>query len=99
MHAKKSQLGNEFWVRALHTAFYISHRCLTVSLPKGETTFEMFFGEKPDLSNMKIFGCIAFKHIETHQDKFSDKATKEVFVGFSEDSEAYILHNPYSIKT
>ena len=59
----------------------------------------MFFGKKPDLSNLKVFGCTAFKHIETHQDKLSDKATKEVFVGYSEDSEAYILYNPYSKKT
>ena len=59
----------------------------------------MFFGKKPDLPNLKVFGCTAFKHIETHQDKLSDKATKEVFVGYSEDSEAYILNNPYSKKT
>ena len=48
---------------------------------------------------MKVFGCTAFKHIETHQDKLSDNATNEVFVGYSEDSEAYILYNPYSKKT
>ena len=96
---KTAKLGTEFWVRALHTAFYISNRCLTVSLPKSKTPFEMFFGKKPDLSNLKVFGCTAFKHIETHQDKLSDKATKEVFVGYSEDSEAYISYNPYSKKT
>ena len=96
---KRAKLGNEFWVRALHTAFYISDRCLTVSLPKGKTPFEMFFGEKPYRSNLKVFECTAFKQIETHQDKLSDKATKEVFVGYSEDSEAYILYNPYSKKT
>ena len=45
---------------------------------------------------MKVFGCTAFKHID--QDKFSYKVTKEVFVGYSEDSEAYILYNPYSKK-
>ena len=77
---KTAKLGNEFRVRALHTAFYISNRCLTVSLPKGKTPFEMFFGKKPDLSNLKVFGCTAFKHIETHQDKLSDKATKEVLL-------------------
>ena len=98
-NGKRSAKINEFWVRALHTAFYISNRCLTVSLPKGKTPFEMFFGKKPDLSNLKVFGCTAFKHIEKHQDKLSNKATKKVFVGYSEDSEAYILYNPYSKKT
>ena len=42
----------------------------------------MFFGEKKTvLSNLKVFGCTAFKHIETHQDKLSDKTAKESFVG------------------
>ena len=59
----------------------------------------MFFSGKPDLSNLKVSGCTAFKHIETHQDKFSNKATKEIFVGYSKDSEAYILYNPYSKMT
>ena len=59
----------------------------------------MFFGEKPNLSIMKDFGCNGFEHIETHQDKFSDKAPKEVSVGFSEDFEANILYNPPSKKT
>ena len=39
---KTAKLGNEFWVRALHTAFYISNRCLTVSLPKGNTKRQTF---------------------------------------------------------
>ena len=83
---KTTEFGNEFCVRALHTAFYISKRSLTASLPEGKTPFEMFFGEKPDLSNLIVSGCTAFKHIETHQNKFSDKVIKEVFVGYSEAS-------------
>ena len=96
---KMAKLGIEFWVWTLHNAFYISNRCLAVSLPKGKTPFEMFFGEKPDLCNLKVFGCTVFKHNETHQDILSDEATKEAFVGYSEDSEAYILYNPYDEKT
>ena len=59
----------------------------------------MFFGDKPDLFKLQVFGCTAFKHIETQQDKLSDETTKEVSVGYSENSEAYILYNPYSKKT
>ena len=52
---KTAKPGSEFWVRALHTAFYSSTRCLTDSLPKGKTYFGMFAGEKPHLSNLKFF--------------------------------------------
>ena len=79
---KTVNIGVEFWVRALHTAFYISNRCLASSLPKGKMPFGMYFGEKLDRSNSKVFGSIAFKHNETHQDEFSDKATEELFLVF-----------------
>ena len=83
-----------------YTLLYISNPFLSVGLPKSKILFEMFFfAEKPALSSLKVFGCTAFKHIETHQFKLSDKATKKVFVGFFEDSEAYILDYPYSKKT
>ena len=74
--SKTAKLGNEFWVRAIHTAFYTSNRCLTGSLPKGKTSTALYFGEQPDVSNLNFFGCTAFKHIETHQDKLSNKTTK-----------------------
>ena len=96
---KAAKLGNGFSVRALHTAFYTSNRCLTVSLSKGKSPFEFFFGEKPGLPNLRVLRCTVFKHIKTHQDKLHNKVTKDVFVGCSENSEAYILHNPYSKKT
>ena len=73
---KTSNFGNEFWIRLLLIAFYISNLCLTVSLPKCKARFETVFGKKPDLSNLKIFGCTAFKHIETHQENLSDKPPK-----------------------
>ena len=59
----------------------------------------MFFSEKPDLSNLIFFGYNFFKHKETHQDKLSERAIKEVFVCYSVDSETYDLYNPYSKKT
>ena len=42
----------------------------------------MFFGEKPDLFNLKVFGCTAFKHIETHQHKLCNKAHKNFLLEF-----------------
>ena len=59
----------------------------------------MFIGDKLDVSKLQVFGYTAFKHIETHQDKLPNEATKEVFFGYSENSERYILYNLYSKKT
>ena len=54
----------------------------------------MFFGEKPDLSNLRSLGCVAYKFIETHQDKLSPNATEELSVGYTPKSNAYILFDP-----
>jgi histone deacetylase 1/2 len=87
-------LPNEFWVRAVDTAFYITNRCLTSSLPAGKTPFELWTGKKPDLSRMKTFGCSAFRYIEVSHGKLNNKATKEVFIGYTPISGTYILYNP-----
>ena len=53
---KQANLPNSFWVRAVDVAFYLTNRCLSGSLPPNKTPFELFYGRKPDLSNLKVFG-------------------------------------------
>ena len=79
--SKMQTFKTKFWARALDIAFYITNRCLTLSLPNRETPFEMFFGKNPDLCNVRVSACLAYKFIGTHQDKLSPKATKYLFVG------------------
>ena len=43
---------------------------------------ENFGGKKPDLSHLKVFGCIAYVHIPDElQTKLGPKAKKCVFIG------------------
>ena len=91
---KTAGMTNEFWVRALDVAFYISNRCKTSSLPEGKTPFELFKRFKPDVKDMRVFGCAAFKLVEVHQPKLADKATSEVFVGYGNSNGSYVLFNP-----
>ena len=87
----RSGLPKELCVRALDVAFYITNRCLTSSLPKGKTPFEMYTGKKADLSHMRIFGCAAFKLEERHRPKLADKASKMYFVGYGPTKDSYLL--------
>jgi hypothetical protein len=49
----------------------------------------------PDLTNLRIFGCLAYVHIESSQrPKFSPKAWQGIFVGYAFDSPAWIVYNP-----
>ena len=55
-------MPKEFWAEAIHTATYV-HNHSPTGLLKDVTPFERLFGQKPDVSNLRVFGRIAFKHI------------------------------------
>jgi hypothetical protein len=59
---------------------------------KGITPFECLYNRKPDVSNLRIFGCIAFAHIPEHmRKKLEEKSRKCVFVGYPERTKGYKL--------
>ena len=62
-HAK---MPVEFWAEAISTAVNLRNSSPTTSLP-GITQFECLFNCKPDVSNLKVFGCLAFAHIPKSQ--------------------------------
>lgn len=55
----------------------------------------MLTGKKLDLSKMWVFGsdCYAYKH---DQKKLDPKGEKEIFVGYSKNSPAYLVYNPHT---
>ena len=78
-HAKMSV---EFWAEAISTAVYLRNHSPSISL-QGITPFECLLNRKPDVSNLKVFGCLAFAHIPKSQHKkFDGKSKKTVFVGY-----------------
>ena len=79
-------------------AFYLTNRCLSGSLPPNKTPFELFYGRKPDLSNLKVFGCSAFRFLEVGVKKLDSKAVKEIFVGYGRTHDSYYLYNPITGK-
>nr|GEY97763.1 ribonuclease H-like domain-containing protein [Tanacetum cinerariifolium] len=42
----------------------------------GKSTFEMIFKTKPNLSNLKVFGCLCFSTVLNNIDKFSSSLNK-----------------------
>ena len=94
LHAAK--LESKFWEEAIATACYIQNRIYHHSLGF-LTPFELWYGYKPHLQNLKIFGCPAFAHIpDTKRKKLDTKAKKAIFVGYGDAHgyKAYRLYNP-----
>jgi 5'-3' exoribonuclease 2 len=50
------------WAEAVATAVYIMNRTPT-STVHGMTPEEKYNGKKPDLSHLKVFGCIAYVYV------------------------------------
>ena len=63
------------------------------------TPEEKFTGVKPDLSHLKVFGCIAYVHVPDElRTKLDPKAEKCVFIGYSLEQKGYRCYNPLTHK-
>lgn len=56
---------------------------LPSSVLKGKSPFEVLFGFKPCLNNLRCFGCLCFATILNNSDKLSSRATKSVLIGYA----------------
>ena len=62
---------------------------------KDKTPYENFIGEIPDVSTLRVFGCTAYMHIpKEKRQKWDQKSSKCIFIGYSICRKAYRLWNP-----
>ena len=85
-------LQNNFWAEAVATAAYVRNRSPTSALSEGVTPYQKWYGRKPNLEHLKVFGCIAYAHVpDSQRRKLDKKAKKFRFVGYSIQSKGYRL--------
>ena len=81
------------WAEAVNTAVYLRNRSPTGVL-KDKTPFECWFGEKPDVSNLRVLGSICFVHTPDNlREKLDPKSTKAIFVGYPLGTKGYKLYD------
>jgi hypothetical protein len=82
------------WVEATSIAMYIQNRCPRDTL-KERTPEEVFSGFKPEVGNIRIFGCPVYIHVpKEKRTKMETSGNKGVFVGYGENSKAYMIYVP-----
>lgn len=86
-----SGLSKEFWGEALSTATYL--RNLSPSrVIDNLTPAQAWTGRKPDVSNLRVFGCKAFAHVPAElRGKLDAKTHKCRMMGYARKSKAYRL--------
>lgn len=55
---QEADLPYELWAEAVQTACYLRNRSATRTI-RGMTPFELFWGIKPNLNHLRVFGCRA----------------------------------------
>jgi len=86
-----ANLPLSYWGMALHTACYIINRSPTTALD-GLTPYELWTGYKPDVSNLRVFGSIAYAPIMNERRiKIQGKGQRCRMLGYLDDSKGYRL--------
>ena len=84
-------LPHEFWGAAMDTACHVYNRIT----PEGDkmSPLELMFGEKPDMSSLRVFGCLAFVHIPKSKRRTLDAVSEPgIFAGYARDSKAWVVY-------
>ncbi|GKA09506.1 zinc finger, CCHC-type containing protein [Tanacetum coccineum] len=95
---KAMKLPLTFWAEAVKHAIYILNRVPTRALVD-KTPYEALYNRKPNLENLRIFGCTAYAKITIpHLKKLDDRSIPMIYLGVEEGSKACRLYDPIAKK-
>nr|GEV61591.1 retrovirus-related Pol polyprotein from transposon TNT 1-94 [Tanacetum cinerariifolium] len=94
----EQSIPQKFWCNAIDTSTYIINK-ISIRRILGKTPYELLRGRKPNLNYFKVFGCKCFiLNTKDYLTKFDPKSYEGVFVGYSQNSKAYIILNKQTMK-
>ena len=86
-------LPKRLWAEAMATACYL--RNLTPSVNKHKSPYEIWTGQRPNVAHLKVFGCVAYVHIDKRKrDKLDLNAKRGIFVGYQRTTKQYRILDP-----
>ena len=91
---KERNVPSELWGEAIRHAVYVLNRLPTRSLSE-MTPHEAWFGKKPYVDYLRVFGCVAYMKVpNVHVKKLDDRSKKVVHLGREPGTKAYRLFDP-----
>jgi hypothetical protein len=83
-------IPQELWAESYSCAVDTLNRTLSSTI--SATPYELWFGRKPKIDHLRIFGCEAYAHIPAcDRRKLDPKSIKCIFVGYCDTTKAYRL--------
>ena len=81
-----------FWAEAVLTAVCLRNRTTTCANQQQLTPFDKWYGHKPNISHLRVFGCAAYCHVPSAERRRLDKkAHRMCFIGYSKNPKGYRL--------
>jgi len=78
----ENELHDNLWAEAIHTAVYLKNRCPTTS--KISTPYQLWTGQRANLSHLIPFGTLAFHHIlKAKRSKWEKNGQESRVVGYA----------------
>ena len=91
-----ASMPKKYWSYAFTTATYLINRLPTPNLSM-ESPYQKLFGEAPNYSKLRVFGCLCFPWLRPYTaHKLEDRSTPCVFLGYSQTQSAYLCLQPTS---
>ena len=94
----EANLPVQFWFHCLTAMVHVLNRSPTAALT-GKTPHEAWHKKKPDVSHLRVWGCLAYVH--TQKDKrtsFGPHMEKCIFVGYPAGYKGWEFYNPVTRK-
>jgi hypothetical protein len=84
----EAEAGPELWPEALATVVYLLNRRAVSGKPS--TPIEMFYGRKPQVSHLRIWGCLAYVKVPDRQlNAFAPTSVQGMFIGYERGTKGY----------
>ena len=82
-------LSNGFWIYAVKAKLH-AYNVTPIKCAGYKTLKELWSSQRPDISHLRVFGCLAWVHIlKKRRHKLQPKAKAMIFVGYEQGSKGY----------
>ena len=91
---REANIHRRYWPEIMKTVAYLKNRTIA-NTQENKTPFEIFFGKKPNVEHMKIYGSRVFVRVPENlrNSKWDNKAELGVLVGYTETGYRVLVNN------
>lgn len=96
--SQTSKTPHFLWIEGINTTDHLVNQLPTRANLR-TTPFERFTSKTLDLNHLKVFGSLAYIHVDKEEKKLDAKAIKTTFIGCDSKTKGFRCYSPLLQKT